>query len=45
MIKHGTEPQTVIEEKGLKPVGEADVLAWIEEVFAEKPELKEDIVA
>lgn len=45
MIKYGTAPQSVIDEKWLKPVGEGDIKAWIEEVFAEKPELKEDIAA
>lgn len=43
MLLTGKAPQTIIDEKWLKPVDAGQVKTWIEEIFAEKPDLLEDL--
>ena len=43
MLETGKDPQAIIEEKGLKPVDESQVKVWLEEIFAEKPDVLNDL--
>lgn len=45
MLQTGKDPQTIIEEKGLKPIDPAQLEARVDELFASKPELLTDLRA
>ncbi len=43
MLWTGKEPAIIVDDLWFKPVSEDDIRTWIQEIFAEKPELKEQI--
>ena len=45
MIQTLKDPQIIVDEKWFKPVGKEDIQWWIDELFTEKPELKEQLAA
>jgi aspartyl-tRNA(Asn)/glutamyl-tRNA(Gln) amidotransferase subunit B len=45
MLTSGKDPATIIEEKNLKPLDPAQVGKWIDELFAQQPDLLTDLQA
>lgn len=45
MLTSWNDPLVIVDDLWFKPVTEDEIRAWIEEIYAEKPDLKEQIVS
>ena len=45
MLRSWKDPEDIIEEKGLHPVGAEQVHAWVQEIFNERPDILDELKA